>query len=507
MKLRSHVVRLAEAAVFLSLAVPASAGFDRLFRLCPEDFVVFEPVREKIWIPVGCEAVDCCPGCPGQNLIDWRIRYTGEMVERVSLQFEGLPPEAAGRLNVRGDARWQGDMLEVGKGETIVSGFSPSAQAAPPVAIPRFAVNRDALKNMQDAADREAAAGAAEQAQRVAPQGQAPQADSEAARRDTARFELSIEQLSAGVVVNEFRFNAHFRPCRRLPPGDNIDVNNNTGGDSTVTLLDARNGSGVCVDDQVLRGSDIINVGSALSNGGCNSEIAVFSDDNAMLMLTPVNSWTDALGNLVPANLTPLLNAPVNIWIMRGPFANTQARAGTDMARANALYNTMNCGIGMTAAPLTDSTGDPDTPGLLNADCDSAADLRSRIGFVTGRLNVYYLNDPGARGWWCGDNTVIVGAGADNESLAHEYGHAFSLGHSNEVDHNGDGASDFASNNLMWTGGTGRNTITEGQCFRCNMNTGSTLNGNGVRSGPTRSCGDAAVSATCPWLALDATPN
>lgn len=510
MKLRRHAACLAAAAVaFFTAVLPASAGLDRLIRFCPEDFVIFEPAREKIWIPVGCEAVDCCPGCPGPPIIDWRIRYTGEFVERVSLTFEGLPPEAARGLNIRGEARWDGNTLEVGKGETLISGFNPAGLGAAPVAVPRFAVNRQAMSALQAAADREAeqAEGGAAAPQDQAAQGQAPRADSEAARKDAARFEFVIEQLSQGVVVNEFKFTGIFRPCRRPQPGDRIDVNNNTTNDSTVTLLDARRPGNFCSDDQILRGNDIIGVGSAITNGGCNSEIAVFSDDNAMLMLTPVNNWTDPTGDLVPANLTGLLQAPVDIWIMRGTFANTQARATTDMARANQLYNTMNCGIGLTTGAVNDATADPDTAGLLTSDCGNAANLRSRIGFTNGRLNVYYLNEAGARGWWCGNNTIIVAASADNETLSHEFGHSFTLDHTNDVDFNGDGVPDFGSNNVMWGGATGRNSFTEGQCFRCNLNTGSTLNANGVRAGPTRACADSAISATCPWLALDATPN
>jgi len=512
MRLRRHVVWLAATAIFLSAVLPASAGFDRIFRFCPEDFLILEPERERIWIPVGCEAVDCCPGCPGPPMIDWRIRYTGEMLERVSLRFEGMPPEAAGRLNIKGEARWQGDTLEVGKGETLISGFSPAGQAAPPVAVPRFAFSREAIRNIQAAADREAEMLSADAAQRgpqaeQAQQAEAPRADSEAARKDAPRFELIIEQLLGGVVVNEFRLHGFFRPCRRPRPSDKIDVNNNTTNDSTVTLLDARSGSGACLDDTVWRGNDIINVGSVRTNGSCNSEIAVFSDDNAMLMLTPVNSWTDPLGDTVPANLAALLQAPVDIWIMRGTFAATQARATTDMARANQLYNTMNCGISLTTGTVTDATADPDTAGLLDSDCGNAANLRNRIGFTNGRLNVYYLNDAGARGWWCGNNTIIVASSGDNETLSHEFGHSFTLDHTNGVDFNGDGVGDFGTNNVMWGGATGRNSFTEGQCFRCNMNTGSTLNGNGVRTGPTRSCPDSTISATCPWLALDATPN
>ena len=55
----------------------------------------------------------------------------------------------------------------------------------------------------------------------------------------------------------------------------------------------------------------------------------------------------------------------------------------------------------------------------------------------------------------------------------------------------------------MITGGTGRNSITKGQGFRCNINASSTMNTNGTRAGLTRNCPDATTSATCPSLALN----
>ncbi len=65
-------------------------------------------------------------------------------------------------------------------------------------------------------------------------------------------------------------------------------------------------------------------------------------------------------------------------------------------------------------------------------------------------------------------------------------------------------------NNIMWTMPPGRRTdFTLGQGFRVNMNVTSTLNVNGVRTGPVRNppCADATADNLCPKLALDATPK
>src|SRR5262245_26621358 len=48
-------------------------------------------------IPVGCESIDCCPGCPARAPIDWRIRLGGDAVETMVLEFDGLPADARAR--------------------------------------------------------------------------------------------------------------------------------------------------------------------------------------------------------------------------------------------------------------------------------------------------------------------------------------------------------------------------------------------------------------------------
>src|SRR5688572_20687449 len=68
---------------------------------------VFELPKEifQEWIPVGCEVVDCCPGCPGMDRINWRIRVEGAPLESLSLKFSRLPKDIAGRLKLGGTAQ------------------------------------------------------------------------------------------------------------------------------------------------------------------------------------------------------------------------------------------------------------------------------------------------------------------------------------------------------------------------------------------------------------------
>jgi hypothetical protein len=247
-----------------------------------------------------------------------------------------------------------------------------------------------------------------------------------------------------------------------------------------------------------------------------------------MQLLSNVTTWTDAVGDLLPVPLTPLLQAPVAIWVLRSPFMTTSGTGYGDMAkknvdRANLLYGTMNCGVALKAG-FTDATGNPNAPGLLTRKCSQAASLRTQIGFTPGALNVYYISNVvredgagTAKGASCGLvlattpglpaptaddwNTILVSTQpSDAESLAHEVGHAFSLLHTNAN-------PTIVGTNLMNGQNTGRNSLTEGQCFRVNVNPTSALNANGVRTGTTRSCPDAATSSDCPDLSLDVNPN
>ena len=127
--------------------------------------------------------------------------------------------------------------------------------------------------------------------------------------------------------------------------------------------------------------------------------------------------------------------------------------------------------------------------------------LTSSTFFTAGRLNVYYVN--GAfTGLMCtaNPNVIVIGTTANNQTLAHEFGHSFSLNHTNT-------AAGFPSDNVMIGGGSNRTHFSVGQAFRMNVNAGSALNTNGVRVGITRNCPDGTTSTTCPALSLDATPK
>ena len=142
--------------------------------------------------------------------------------------------------------------------------------------------------------------------------------------------------------------------------------------------------------------------------------------------------------------------------------------------------------------------------------------------FVPGKLNLYFsdevlLKGSFAMGVNCRDphsssnppqagNVMLLSTNTMSlATVAHELGHAMSLGHTGE----GGGsvykdpvtnASLFDATNLMWSGVENAFAITLGQAFRMNVETLSELNLDGVRSGPTRPCECRASDPTCNFV-------
>ena len=463
-----------------------------------------DTLEPQVFIPVGCETALCCPGCPDAP-IDWRIRVSGEPLESTLLNFENLSPEAARKLRIKGKARWEGSALRVWPGETVVSGFRHDPRAAPPLVTPRLFANRESLRKLREAAGRE-----------------------EAARKNAAslvdrplgRMEVFVEQMMGKYPVSEARVAYNVKRCSDpLDRGDRILINNNISTDNTITLLDARDGTGTCLDDAEYRGSGIVNVGDLRPFDICTSETSIFSDDNGMFIRSPT-IWTDSLTDEHIMNLPTMFRAPVAVWIVINE-SGAQERAERDMANANFIYNDQKVGFAFDA---TYANALP-AASFANKGCAASNQIRASNFFRPDRINVYYIDnwtDPDlVRGeaCWIGppDNKpsspglIFVNRWAPPDTLAHEFGHVFSLDDLAALPQavtNGIG-----TNNIMagWTPGIIRSEFTIGQSFRMNVNSISMINVNGVRVGwgirGNPPCFDATTSNRCPALARDVTPK
>ena len=278
-------------------------------------------------------------------------------------------------------------------------------------------------------------------------------------------------------------------------PPDTINLGAASGSSAATVLLDGRRAS--CVDDELKTGSGTLSVDNVMTPGTCSSEVAVFAEGHSMQLLAPVSSWTDSGGDVVNVAMNGLAKVPLAVWIMF-PGPTREAEVALEVNRAAELFDTQRCGaeFNATVTDVSQSTFDIE---LLDTTCTRSADLK-KVGFQSGKVNVYYLRTvDGNQGQRCEDGSsdlLLVGAMInDGETLAHELGHALSLGHWNDT-------QPATGSNLMLSPASGRNSLTLGQCFRTNVNAGSLLNRSGIRTGPTRSCPDGSQNSSCPSLAL-----
>jgi hypothetical protein len=487
--IRGALAAFAFAVLFSGFAgaqVQGGIEASRMWKLCPNE--VFELPQEifEEWVPVGCETVDCCPGCPGVlDKLQWRIRVEGAPLEAVGLKFARLPKDIAAGLEAGGAAVGDGETFTVKNGEGTIDGLPIAIQGRAPVAQISVKVNAAWMQDQAKKGEGGATADAGE-------------ADS---------GDIIVEQWLGKVRVNEFKLAYRFPRC----PGflsDKIVLLGNDGGDAASVLMDARRSTG-CVLEEERRGAGTIGLGSVLANSGCRSEVAVFSDDDAMKLVENVTAWTNLLGDTLNVKLSPnRLMAPVSAWIAR---PSSLGIAGGDLDNANLLYNSNNAGIGF-ASTITDVSSNAAAVSIINNSdgCVNLAALQASGFFTPGRLNVYYI-DRAFTGFNCNANRNIqyVGTTANNQTLAHEFGHAMSLGHTNST-------PGFPVNNVMVGGGSARTHFSDGQSFRLNTHCSSTLNANGTRSGPLRNCGSTisgnvacpvGTSTHCPPLETDVTPN
>jgi hypothetical protein len=448
-------------------------------------------------IPVGCEIIDCCPGCPGGGTLEWRIEVGKTVFEGAELRFEGLSPGTLQKLSISGGGKLDGDRIVLRPGTTILKGLPRTASGKVPVASLTPILVKDASAKLVPLLSK----------RKPSPK------DVDA---DKLVATITVRQLRGAFQVNDFRWRHVIGFCR-VPPVkamDRLDVRSIAGGDNTVVMMDSRTASGSagCNNDQVLRSTGTTNLGNVLAAAGCNSEISIFSATNAMAWESPVTTWTDNMGDVHTSSLQGIINMPVSVWIA-DTNAAVAAQAVNDMANANQLYAQNKVGVQFqpTFTNVSSNAGAVTTIGT--ASCGAVAAIRASAFYSANALNIYYVNgaftgENCARTTPVGDGNIsYLGTLANLATLAHEIGHALGLrpagsgGHTNTV-------AGFGTNNVMWGGGiAARDHFSLGQAFRMNTHTdvwgGTMLINNGLRPGPGRACAPLTTSDLCPALPAD----
>lgn len=485
-----RVLRTVLVCVLVCAALTSAAfgiNWHIFYGFCPPELIEIPELLERLPIPVGCEVVDCCPGCPGPEFLDWRILVEGEAFENVALRFDALPAQVLQGLGVEGAELDAEGQILLRPGETVISGLPANLDKVPV----GFLKPRIDQKLMAEKAQSAAA--------RYEKEGDQEGGDDP----DAGAGSITITQFSGRYIVNTFKFQYVWRLCPQRAV-DRIKVTNNTSNDSVVAVLDYRNSSG-CRNDQIYRTASETGLGTnALTNGACNTDVSVFSDDNAMSFEPNVTTWSNAQGDLHTVNLQPILQVPVSVWLAA---PGSLATATNDMANANLLYNQNNVGVQFVPT-YNNVSGNAAAVATIGTGCGSAAGVLGSAFFTANTLNAYYVNSA-FTGVNCGANRNLnyLGTTANLGSLPHEFGHAYGLRPSASNGHT-NGVPGFGNNNIMWGGGPGtRNLFTAGQAFRINTDTTSMLNANGDRTGPTRTCLPNVTSNICPNLALDSNPH
>lgn len=232
--------------------------------------------------------------------------------------------------------------------------------------------------------------------------------------------------------------------------------------------------------------------------------------------------WNNGTGDVFNMSLGDELAIPITVWIVQGPFATQRDKVDEAVATTESIWDAERMGIRFSDVQVIDATSDPDIDdALLNSvggNNRNWSDYANDIGFINGRINVYWINTVEASttvGWSDAGSQIVMGANSGDELLIHEIGHSLSLQHPS-VCHLGGGLTDleldptlnpgadpnFDATNIMWPCSSSRQFVSEGQVFRAHFNSNSSINNlYGVRPGdPLVSCESAIESAECPIL-------
>jgi hypothetical protein len=249
-----------------------------------------------------------------------------------------------------------------------------------------------------------------------------------------------------------------------------------------------------------------IPIGGFTSEDG-NDEVIAFSKRQPPLLVQHV-PWTPA-NNKIDLDFDDEYAIPAQVWIVAGPFPMVRATAAAAAVATAGIWNDERQGVTFGSFDIVDATGDEDAEDFLDFTCGLAASIKAQIGHVPGRLNVYYVKtvnfgagpSSGAGVWCSGQKIIAMGWFTSPELLAHEFGHAFHLLHTNT---NPQFSQFFDNTNVMHNASNHREFLSEGQTFISVYHGSSAINNiYDVRAGGvTRSCSHHIDEANivCPPL-------
>ena len=276
--------------------------------------------------------------------------------------------------------------------------------------------------------------------------------------------------------------------------GDQVKFSN-TSTSETGFLVDGQFASGATDDRTFTSAAAQVGIGDVGTSAG---EVVAFTNFRPAAIQTGV-AWTSG-NDTVSVPFANLIQVPVKVWIVKGPFSTQRTRAINTCITTSGIWNSERMGVDFNPFEVVDATGNAKAADYFAFDCSKKTAMEADIGKTAGRINIYWVDtvDGGTgRGNACaiGSDFVAMGSATGLELLSHELGHDFALQHV-------DGQASFDQTNIMHSASNTRQFITEGQLFRTHLRTDSALNSvYNARPGlPTRNCGHGQADSQCPAL-------
>jgi hypothetical protein len=277
---------------------------------------------------------------------------------------------------------------------------------------------------------------------------------------------------------------------------DKVTLANTSASEKGIMVDGQSSGGQVNDQSQTLAANGPFGVGQLTASPSSN-EVVAFNSLHPVALQTV--AWTSS-DDSITVTLPNLIQIPVRVWIVQGPFAAQRTRAINACITTSSIWTNDRMGVDFNPFEVVDATADPQAANYVTFDCSKRAGIEADIGKTAGRINIYWVNtvDGGTgRGQACqiGSDFVAMGSATGDELLSHELGHDFGLQHV-------DGQATFDMTNIMHSASNTRQFITEGQLFRAHLRPASALNAiYAARPGlPTRNCLHGDDTDQCPRL-------